>query len=649
MSRLRGILLLLAGAVLASGLWQLWQYQTARSPLTVPKGVTSERIARTYDLHDLGVADLNADGRLDIYSINHSNRQTLLLAQPNAGYAQRLVELGLSQSAEFPGIEIGDERPALDGPGLYIYWEHGRLRLVSTADFSAQGTFRLPRELHIRSRGGAVVTRLDETLHQFELPAGSEIVIASWRYYFRPEFELAPAVPLDRVFVGPGRVSPQQARFRLTEQDRHGAAWADYDGDGQTDVFFVRGGDEGRLAETDPAAEDELFVGTDGRFSRHPAGSGLVKAGMPGRSVQWVDVNGDGRLDLFVVNGRVEPPNQDAPNQLFLQQEDGTFREAAASHNLDTPGQGRAVWLRLAPGHERALLWANARSVQLFRKQGSTFQPTEIAPLSGEPTQVTIGDYDSDGQTDVLLASRKGNLLLQQQDGQFVAVPLAALGLPERSFAASWVDVDNDGRLDLHTLPQGLYRQNRDGQFERTGKFSFRSSNLLSDRRVLCTWFDADNNGTRDLLVSIPNPLSSLRAQLEKVVQRKPLFRPRAWDLYLYRVPPPPDHHWLHVALIGPKSNRPAVGARIELWHGDRYQMSEVGQAEGAQHSQGHYRVYFGLGANSAPVDLRILWPDGRRQSIPAANPNQLLVVRHDDAPALDPIISVDPSVSVLQ
>src|SRR5690606_12560107 len=133
-------------------------------------------------------------------------------------------------------------------------------------------------------------------------------------------------------------------------------------------------------------------------------------------------------------------------------------------------------------------------------------------------------------------------------------------GLPARSFAANWVDYDNDGVLDLHLLPQGIQRQVMPGQFQSTDLYSLKRSLLLSDRRVLCTWFDADNNGSRDLLISIPDVASSIGARIDETLRQQPLFRPREWQVRLVKVNAPPMNRWLQVTLVGPAGNRPAIG-----------------------------------------------------------------------------------------
>ena len=72
------------------------------------------------------------------------------------------------------------------------------------------------------------------------------------------------------------------------------------------------------------------------------------------------------------------------------------------------------------------------------------------------------------------------------------------------------------------------------------------------------------------------------------------------------------DHHWLQVELRGPPGNPEAIGARVTLEAAGRNHVRQVGQFEGSRYSQGHYRLYFGLGQTGALESIEVLWPGMR-------------------------------------
>src|SRR5690606_13483770 len=150
------------------------------------------------------------------------------------------------------------------------------------------------------------------------------------------------------------------------------------------------------------------------------------------------------------------------------------------------------LWVDVDRDGDMDLVWADATSIRLFANRGNRFDPTVLATIDREPNQMTAADFDGDGDTDVFIASKGGNLMLHGFAGTFQVLRPSEFGLPARSFSANWVDYDNDGVQDLHLLPQGIQRQVAPRRFESTDLFSLKRSLLLSDRRVLCTWFDAD-------------------------------------------------------------------------------------------------------------------------------------------------------------
>jgi len=234
-----------------------------------------------------------------------------------------------------------------------------------------------------------------------------------------------------------------------------GVALGDFDGDGRPDLYVVSKMEGCRL-----------FRNLGGyRFEdvTEKAGVGAVR-GVWNQGATFVDVNNDGRIDLYVCRF-------DAPNLLYINQGDGTFRESAHAYGLDV---------------------TDASVVAAFC------------------------DYDRDGRLDVYIAcnllnattqpsGRRGYLFHQNADGTFTNVTDAAgVGGESQSHSATWWDYDGDGWPDLYVAndfgrPDKLYHNNRDGTFsdalDQTVPHTSYSS-MGSDVG------DVNNDGLEDLIVS---------------------------------------------------------------------------------------------------------------------------------------------------
>jgi hypothetical protein len=233
--------------------------------------------------------------------------------------------------------------------------------------------------------------------------------------------------------------------------------------------------------------------------------------------------------------------------------------------------------------------------------------------------KITVADYDRDGDLDAFSASKRGNVLLMNENGRLSSVDLASVGLPDTSITANWADYDNDGLPDLHFVPQGLFRQGRDHRFERTGLLE-----LVPGQHdaAIVNWFDCDNDGKLDVLMTL-HKTPGFKRWWE--FSREPK-RESAWENRGFRNVSPADN-WLQVQVIGGKGNRQAIGARVTVATLEGRQTQEVGSTEGSFLSQGHYRLYFGLGRSDRASAITVRWPDGHKVELSDISGNRLLVV----------------------
>jgi hypothetical protein len=136
-------------------------------------------------------------------------------------------------------------------------------------------------------------------------------------------------------------------------------------------------------------------------------------------------------------------------------------------------------------------------------------------------------------------------------------------------------------------------------------------------------WYDLNNDGTRDVLIAL-NENSSLYRWWE--FSPKDTFK---WDFVTYQNNAN-ENHWLQIKLIGKTGNREAIGSRVTLITPDGQQIQDIGNSDGAFYSQGHYRLYFGLGEHDKVDIVRIRWPDGEIQELRNVTSDALLVIERD-------------------
>jgi len=382
-----------------------------------------------------------------------------------------------------------------------------------------------------------------------------------------------------------------------------GCAFADYDHDGNVDLYvstYVRfdektipgRGTTGncRFMATDvfcgptrlPGEADLLYRNNgDGTFTDVSARAGIVDPGYYGFGVVFTDLNEDGWPDIYVANDSV-------PNLFFRNKKDGTFVEEGPSAGLAVSGDGRAQ-----------------------------------AGMG-----VDAGDLNGDGLPDIIVTnfSHDHNTLYENgppglfTDKSYVS-GLAATAGPYLGWGTGFIDLDQDGRLDIfiangHVYPevdkQGLgtkYLQRKQVFMTTGGKLRHATTEigggLLLERSSRGAAFgDYDNDGDTDILVINMNDRPTLL--------RNDTVTP---------------NHWIGLRLVGTKSNRDGIGARLTVQTGARRQRTEV-RGDGSYISHSDIRARFGLG-NAARVDrIEIRWPSGTVDTATAVAADRYYVAR---------------------
>ncbi|HEX2854089.1 MAG TPA: FG-GAP-like repeat-containing protein [Opitutaceae bacterium] len=250
-----------------------------------------------------------------------------------------------------------------------------------------------------------------------------------------------------------------------------GVAVGDYDGDGRPDIFVVCKTGANHLFRNlgDFRFEDVTDRAGVGGPTATEGGASAWKQG-----AAFADVNNDGRLDLYVCRF-------DAPNLLYVNQGDGTFREEAAARGLalkDASSMAafcdydRDGWLDVyvqtnVLDTERR---PNGQRDHLFRnnRDGTFSDVTKTAGLEGETQghSATWWDFDEDGWPDVYVANDfkdPDQLYRNNRDGTFTNVlSYAVPHTPHSSMGADLGDVNNDGHLDLLVADMAATTRHKD-------------------------------------------------------------------------------------------------------------------------------------------------------------------------------------------
>lgn len=640
-------------AALVGALFLSWAIRPATANLG-GRFAAEEIAVADYDLDDLGVVDANVDGYLDIFTTNHSSKQSLLLNNANQQFTDALIAKGLSQDYQFPALENSADEPVFDEPGLYIYRRNSLLHIRSYkakrfAPFIGEITFS--SEALIRSQDSAVVEIESETLASgavrskvmFTVKEDGWLTIENL-VEIPHEIALDSDIDVENVYLGLRKVHPQQSAFKVMWRDRHTMAWADVNGDRTLDLFIGRGGVKGQLGQLPETFSDELMIAKSDEYVNQAEVEGLVKGDCPARQSAWVDFDKDDDLDLYVACGR---GREDAnhPNQLFRRSEDGAFVDVAKEVGLDLPRDGRFVWIDIDRDGDVDLFSSQDTNVSLYINQEDKFVERPIDyELADSVRSLSLADYDADEDIDIYIATKRENVFFKNEEDQYLPTDPDLLGLPKVGQEASWVDYDNDGLVDLHVVPSGLYRQTSDHQFEETQLLSVATQastrNPLTRKwksfklwQSVSSWFDFDNDGDRDLIVSKRADPSLQARVFRRLLKNEAGSALKSdstsnliWSTALYRNLNV-GNNWLEIDLVGSTGNAQAIGAEVRVVAATGSQFQQVGASEGSHLSQGHYRLYFGLGRAEQADSVQVKWPDGQIQLASDIAVNQLVTI----------------------
>jgi hypothetical protein len=384
------------------------------------------------------------------------------------------------------------------------------------------------------------------------------------------------------------------------------SAWGDYDGDGDPDLLL------GHTPGTDSVLR--LYRNTSGRFTDVTAASGLVVDKGAVRQPAWVDIDADGDLDLFVAF-------RDRPNALFMNT-GGRFRDIAGNVGLADPRRSvGAVWFDYDQDGDLDLYVANqdGDANGLFRhdRRDGQMQFTDVAAATATewagraPREATNGtvrpcafDADGDGWFDLFGANYGPNavLLLDRSGNARDASRQLGLATDGRFDTCAPADVDNDGRMDLYvngTITGGVAY--RDFLFHR-GEQAFSDATPDNVRALPAShgasWADFDADGDLDLALagttSEQMPLL-LRNQLTADAGRRSL----------------------KLRVVDRQGRATKVGAEVRAFRAGTQQRLGAALVDSGSgyNSQSDLPVHLGL-RDAAQVDVQVTFPGAGRRSI---------------------------------
>ncbi len=506
--------------------------------------------------------------------------------------------------------------------------------------------------------------------------------------------DIAPSAGVEFTYF-----SDAQGRYHYVETFGAGAAFFDANGDGQLDLYLVNGASIDAPSKT-PKTHNSLYInrGND-RFELLPPETGAGDTGY-GMGVSAADYDGDGDTDLYVTNW--------GPNALY-RNDGGRFIEVTQQSGVGDPRWGTSTafldfdrdgdldlfvvnYVEYDPAHPvhcqrsgiRTYCDPDAFAPQgdvLYRNDGGRFVDVTQqsgASLVGRGLGVATSDYDGDGDTDIYVANDGTmNFLYRNDGGHFSEIGLQsgtrfnAHGRAEAGMGVDWADVDNDGDTDLYVTnfsgeTNTLYR-NSGGYFsDATQPFGLGSPTYLP-LGFGTHFLDYDNDGFLDIFTANGHVLDHISAfdSTQSYAQSNQLLRSedgaRFTDvsdrlgadfmqahvgrgsargdydndgdidllLSVQRAPArllrndgANAHNWLTIELVG-RIHPDALGTRVAVTAGGQRQLRER-QSGGSYLSSSDPRLHFGLG-KATKARVEITWSSGQYRLIEAVPANQIL------------------------
>ncbi len=433
-----------------------------------------------------------------------------------------------------------------------------------------------------------------------------------------------------------------------------GVAVGDYDNDGYPDLYVI-GYDRSILYHNNG---DDTFTDVTAR-------AGVANPGKWGSSAAWFDYDNDGLLDLVVANYVDWSPD----NNAWCGERRPGYR--GYCHPDVYHPQTPTLY------HNNG----NGTFTDVSRASG-------VGVNSGNSLGVVTFDYDDDGWQDIFIAndSMANFLFHNNRDGTFrevgylSGVAVSSDGRPEAGMGVDAADTTGDGRLDLIVThldfeQTRLYRNLGDGSFEDATEAARLAYITFHLSGFGVRFMDYDNDGARDIFMAMGHILDNIGLYHAETKYAEPKLLLRnsgkgafqnvtsqmGSDLLLPRVSRGAavadfdndgdldvlvsnnggapqllrndggnQNHWLQILLVGTKSNRDGVGARLKVVAGDfvQYAQRKGGMSYQSAHDP---RIHFGLGSREKVDRVEVRWPSGAVTTLENVPCDQTLTIKEGE------------------
>jgi len=423
-----------------------------------------------------------------------------------------------------------------------------------------------------------------------------------------------------------------------------GVVVADYDGDGDPDIYVTNYG------------PNFLYRNNgDGTFSEVAKAAGVDDPQFSVGAV-FFDYDRDGRLDLYLGNYLTYEPDpkrqhtvegvrsplayNGQQDRLFRGNADGTFTDVTHKAGIEIQPVGRAMGVGALDYDGDGLLdvFVSNDAMENFllhNKGDGTFENEALlagaafgeAGDAAAAMAVEVGDYDGDGRFDILVPDMNRCCLYHNLGGGMfedlaVRSGISAAMTHSHSWGGVLADFDLDGYLDLYIANGSACRfeAHYDALFVNDGRGRFinidtASGSLAPSPSVKfvsrgVAQGDYDNDGDVDLLVANLNDRPAL----------------------LRNDTPRRERHWLSIKLVGRSPNRDAIGAVVKISVGGQTLVRQR-LSGGSYLSQHDPRIHFGLGKHGEVDRLEVIWPDRSRLTRKNVQADRLITIRQQAVP----------------
>ncbi|HEU4788693.1 MAG TPA: FG-GAP-like repeat-containing protein [Flavobacterium sp.] len=426
---------------------------------------------------------------------------------------------------------------------------------------------------------------------------------------------------------------------------------ADYDNDGDVDIFVLRGAWMGRYGKQ---ANSLLRNNGDDTFTDVTIKSGLLSE-FPTQAGVWRDFNNDGWLDLYIGNENNSDTDETYPSELYISKRDGTFKEVALATNCQIKDYVKGVTasdydndglvdLYLSGVRGKRTLLRNTGIKNGFPQFEDVTHKAGLDDVKLNTFPTWFWDYDNDGWLDIFVCGYQFDqsiaytvatesfkipnngstmyLYHNNHDGTFTNVTKKS-GLDKAVFGmgSNFGDIDNDGNLDMYIgtgnpdykslIPNRLFRNMGDGKFADV-TISGRVGNIQKGHGVAIN--DLDNDGDSDIFIEMGGA-----------------YIGDSYNNSLYLNPGQNTNNWLSLQLEGTTINRSAIGTRLKISFREngikRNIYREVNS--GGSFGSSALKREIGIGQATLIDEIEITWSKTQKKQVfKNIKPNQFIKIK---------------------